>query len=84
MMTESDRIYNSYGDYVFPDWANTAGWAVSGLSVLAIPVTALLAAGQAGLGWRTLLQPAPAWGRAERECGGGAAGVELQPVLAAP
>ena len=31
-----------YGDHVFPDWANMLGWAISFVSVMAIPITALV------------------------------------------
>jgi len=65
----------SYGDFIFPGWANGLGWMVSGISVLCIPTVMVIKLFFHG-GWRViskenrweeLIRPESEWGRPERE-----------------
>ena len=43
----------SYGDFIFPGWANGLGWVVSGVSVLCIPTVMVIKLFFHG-GWRVI------------------------------
>ncbi|XP_074605088.1 sodium- and chloride-dependent glycine transporter 1-like [Brevipalpus obovatus] len=59
-------VPSSYGNHVFPAWANAIGWFLSFISMSAIPIVALIkihrSKGPIAQRISTLMQPAPDWG----------------------